>query len=298
MASPQKAGYFLVMHGKTCVVTGANAGIGKAMATELARRGADVVLVCRNRSRGEAALAEVRKAAGHDRLALMLCDVGDLTAVRAFAAEFRATGRRIDVLANNAGVFLPARQLSAQGYELMLAINHLGPFLLTNLLLDRLEGGRVVSTSSFGHAMGRIAFDDLQCERRYWAGVQYGVTKLCNILFTRELARRAPRVVATCFHPGGVATEFAQDQPGWLSTVMRVLGPWVLRTPAKGAETGVWLATADEAAGLSGSYCVDRRVRRPWGQGTDDAVAHELWRVSEELTGLADAEASPRRPDG
>lgn len=282
------------MHGKLCVVTGANSGIGKAMATELARQGAQVVLVCRNRSRGEAALADIRQATGSDAVSLMLCDVGEQASVRRFVDEFKSQHGHIDVLANNAGVYLPARQLSPDGYEGMLAINHLGPFLMTNLLLDRLDGARVVTTSSMGHAVGSIDYTNLQCERRFIAMVQYGVTKLANILFTRELARRTKErgIVATCFHPGGVATEFAQDEPGILSTLMSTFGRFVLRTPAQGADTGVWLATAPEAASLSGSYCTDRKVRTPWGQGTDDAVAREFWTVSERLTGLGGAAES------
>lgn len=275
------------MDGKLCIVTGANSGIGKAWATELARRRADVVLVCRDRGRGEAARDEIRRATGNERVTLMQCDLGSQASIRAFADAFRATGRRIDVLANNAGLYLPARQVSPEGHEMMLAVNHLGPFLMTNLLLDRLEGARVVTTSSLGHAMASIDLADLHAERRYVAMVQYGVTKLGNILFTRELARRARDrgVVATCFHPGGVGTEFAQDVPSALSIVMRV-GRWFLRTPERGADSGVWLATAPEGATLTGSYVVDRKVRIPWRQGTDDALARDLWTASARLTGL------------
>ena len=288
------------MQGKLCVVSGANSGIGKAMATDFARRGAEVVLVCRNRNRGDAAVREIQSKTGSTRVSLQLCDLGDLASVRACAAALRDLNRGIDVLANNAGLYLPARQLSPDGFEAMFAINHLGPFLMTNLLIDRLDGARVVTTSSLGHAVARIDWGNLQCERRFSAMTQYGVTKLANILFTRELARRTRDrgIVATCFHPGGVATEFGQDEPGILSTAMRLFGPYILRTPAQGADTGIWLATAPDAATLSGSYCQDRKVRTPWGQGTNDNLAHELWNVSERLTGLDGraAAASADRP--
>ncbi len=276
------------MRGKLCIVTGANSGIGKAMATAFARDGAEVLLVCRNQARGEAAVAEIARATGNDAVRLAVCDVGSQASVRAFAATFRATGRRIDVLANNAGIYLPARRVSPEGHEMMLAVNHLGPFLMTNLLLDRLEGARVVTTSSLGHAMARLDLDDLDCARRFNASRQYGLTKLANILFTRELARRTRErgVIATCFHPGAVATEFAQDEPGFLGWGIRV-ARWFLRTPERGAACGIFLATAPESAVPSGSYCVDGTVRTPWFQGTDDALAARLWAVSERLTGLA-----------
>ena len=287
------------MQGKLCVVTGANSGIGKTMATDFARRGADVVLVCRNRSRGEAAMREIQSTTANTRVSLELCDLGDLTSVRTCAAALRNLNRPIDVLANNAGLHLPARHLSPDGFEAMFAINHLGPFLLTTLLLDRLHGARVVTTSSLAHAIARIDWTNLQCERRFSAMTQYGVTKLANILFTRELARRArdQGIIATCFHPGGVATEFGQDEPGILNTAMRLFGPYILRTPAQGADTGIWLATAPDAATLSGSYCQDRKVRTPWGQGANDNLAYELWTASERFTGLSgQAEATAARP--
>jgi len=276
------------VRGKLCVVTGANAGIGKVMALRLAEAGASVVLVCRDPRRGETALAEVRRRSGNQRVELMRCDLSSQRSVRDFADAFRASGRRIDVLANNAGIYLPRRQLSPEGHEVMLATNHLGPFLLTSLLLDRLEGGRVVVTASASHALGRIDFQDLHCERRFRPMRQYGTSKLANILFTRELARRgrAHGIVATCFHPGAVASEFGQDAPGLLNLGMRIVRR-VLRTPEAGADTGVFLATEPEAAALSGSYLVDRRARVPRGQGRDDALASELWHVSERMTGLA-----------
>jgi NAD(P)-dependent dehydrogenase (short-subunit alcohol dehydrogenase family) len=275
------------LEGKRCVVTGANAGIGFEIAGALARDGADVTLVCRNPGRGAAAVDAIRDATSNARVRLAVCDVGDPAAVRACCETLCNGGSRIDVLVNNAGVWAPRRQLTPAGRELMLAINHLGPFLMTNLLLDRLAGARVITTSSAAHAMARLDLDDLDAGSRWAAFRQYGVTKLANILFTRELARRARGrgVVATCFHPGAVGSEFGQDYPGIMRFGMR-LAKRFLRTPAQGADTGIWLATAPEAATLSGQYVVDRRVKTPRGQGADDQLAAALWDVSASLVGI------------
>jgi NAD(P)-dependent dehydrogenase (short-subunit alcohol dehydrogenase family) len=275
------------LEGQRCVVTGANTGIGFVIASALARDGADVTLVCRNPDRGAAAVDAIRDATGNPRVRLAVCDVGDPGAVRACCDTLSNGGSHIDVLVNNAGVWAPRRQLTPAGRELMLAINHLGPFLMTNLLLDRLAGARVITTSSAAHAMARLDLDDLDAGGRWAAFRQYGVTKLANILFTRELARRARDrgVVATSFHPGAVGSEFGQDYPGIMRFGMR-LAKRFLRTPAQGADTGIWLATAPEAATLSGQYVVDRRVKTPRGQGTDDQLAAELWDVSARLVGL------------
>ena len=276
------------LEGKRCVVTGANTGIGLEIASALARDQADVTLVCRNPSRGADAVDAIRGATGNPRVRLAVCDVGDPDAVRQPLRAGPNGGSRIDVLVNNAGVLAPRRQLTPAGRELMLAINHLGPFLMTNLLLDRLAGARVITTSSAAHSMARLALDDLDAARRWSAMRQYGVTKLANILFTRELARRARDrgVVATCFHPGAVGSEFGQDDPGIMRFGMR-LAKRFLRTPAQGADTGIWLATAPEAASLSGQYVIDREVKTPRGQGTDDRLAAALWDVSARLVGLA-----------
>jgi NAD(P)-dependent dehydrogenase (short-subunit alcohol dehydrogenase family) len=273
------------MTGRRCVVTGANTGIGFAIATALAGRGATVVLVCRNPERGEAAAAAIRDRTGNRDVTLERCDLSDLAAVRACAGALRTAHPRIDVLVNNAGLYLPRRQVTPDGHELMLAVNHLAPFLMTGLLLDRLDGGRVVTTSSGAHAIARMDVADLDAARRYAPLRQYGLTKLANILFTRELARRAPQVVATCFHPGAVGSEFGQDEAGWLRLGMRIVKRF-MRTPERGADAGIWLATAPEAASLSGAYVVDRRVCTPRGQGTDDALAAALWNESVRRVGL------------
>jgi NAD(P)-dependent dehydrogenase (short-subunit alcohol dehydrogenase family) len=194
------------MSGKVCLVTGANSGIGKVTALELARMGARVVMVCRDQARGEAALAEIKQATGNDHLELMLCDLSSQADIRRFADEFKAAHNRLDVLVNNAGVYLRKRQTTVDQLEATFAINHLGYFLLTNLLVDLLKQSapsRIVNVSSGAHASGHINFGDLQGEKSYGGGRAYCHSKLANILFTRELARQlaGTQVTANCLHP-------------------------------------------------------------------------------------------------
>jgi NAD(P)-dependent dehydrogenase (short-subunit alcohol dehydrogenase family) len=277
------------MKGKVCVVTGANSGIGKAMATDLARRGATVVMVCRDPARGAAARDAIREASGSEDVELERADLGVLDEVRDLAARL-ARRERIDVLMNNAGLYLPERRVSADGHEMMLAVNHLAPFLLTNLLMERLKASRarVITTSSVGHKFTRGRLDDLQAERRYVPLAHYGVTKLANILFTREVARRHgdDGVTAHCFHPGAVRTGFAQDEPGLFQSLVSV-GRVFLRSPEKGGETGVFLASHPAATETNGRYFVDKKPRRPSRQARDPKLAARLWDRSRELVGLS-----------
>jgi NAD(P)-dependent dehydrogenase (short-subunit alcohol dehydrogenase family) len=274
------------MNGKVCVVTGANSGLGKVMATDFARRGAKVHLVCRSEAKGTAALEAIRAESGSKDVRLHLCDMGSQRAVREVSRRL-AEEPRIDVLMNNAGTFLPKRQATEEGHEMMVAVNHLGPFLMTNLLLDRMTGGRVVTVSSMAHLLGRLEIANLDAERSFHPWRQYGVSKLCNILFTRELARRAASrgIVANCFHPGAVATGFAQDEPGYMNRLMK-LGAAFLRTPEKGAKTGIYLATDPAAGAVTGQFFIDEKPRKPSKQAQNDDLALELWRHSERVTGL------------
>ncbi len=278
---------------KRCVVTGANSGIGKAIATELARRGAEVVMVCRSRARGEEARADVIAKSASARVSLMICDVGDMDSVRSFAASWKARGAgrtQIDVLFNNAGVYLPNRVLSPQGYESMFAINHLGPFLMTNLLADEVAGGRVITTSSVAHSWGNVDLDDLDYAKGLWVPLrQYGTSKLCNVLFTRALKRRYDAdgrgTFAACFHPGAVGTGFGQDEQGFVNFGMRVIKPLIL-TPEQGADTAIFLATTPDPTPFAGGYLSRRKLRTTFGQGTSDAVVEGLWRESARRAGL------------
>jgi NAD(P)-dependent dehydrogenase (short-subunit alcohol dehydrogenase family) len=274
------------MAGKVVVVTGANAGIGKATAVALARMGARLGMVSRSRERGEAARAEVVRESGGAAVDLFLADLSAQAEVRRLAAEVRERYGRLDVLVNNAAVYTRERTLSPDGIELQFAVNHLAPFLLTNLLLDLLERSapaRVVTVSSEAHRPVRLNWDDLQGERRYRGLRAYGTAKLANLLFTRELARRTAGtgVTANAVHPGVVGTELLFG--GWAP--LRLLRRFI-RTPEQGARVVVRLASAPELEGVTGRYFRDEREIRPSVAALDDESARRLWRLSAELTGL------------
>lgn len=275
------------MQDKRVVITGANSGIGRAKAEALAKRGAKVTMVCRNAEKGEAARAEVEAATGNPNVDLMQCDVSDMDDVRRFGEAWAERDAPIDVLINNAGIYLPERRESAQGYEMMFATNHLGPFLMTHLLMDHLSGARVITVSSVGHFMSGFDVANLQAERGYIGLRQYGLSKLCNILFTSELARRgrSRSITAFCYHPGAVSTGFAQDEVGLFGRAIK-LSRFVLRSPERGGRTGVYLATEPGIEGLSGRYFVDEKPRftSPAAKREENAVA--LWRESERLAGI------------
>ena len=194
-----------------------------------------------------------------------------MSEVRTLAAEARERYTSIDVLANNAGAVFASRSVTAEGLEQTVALNHLAPFLLTNLLRDRLCGGRVVTTSSDAHRYGLLDLDDLQSTKSYSAMNVYGTSKLCNILFTRELAERAPELHANCFHPGVVRTGFGKNDNGLLRLATTLAAP-VLRSPRRGARSLVWLATSADAADLTGAYVVDERIVQPSLQAQDEDV--------------------------
>jgi NAD(P)-dependent dehydrogenase (short-subunit alcohol dehydrogenase family) len=266
------------------VLTGATRGIGRAAAVELAREGAEVALVGRDAARVEA-VALAAEEAGGGRVHQHVADLAVMAEVRALAEDIRARYAQIDVLANNAGAVFVSRKETSEGLEQTFALNHLAPFLLTALLRDRLDGGRVVTTSSGAHKAGHLDLDDLQSERSYSTMNVYGTSKLCNILFTRELARRAPELHANCFHPGVVRTGFGKNETGILRVLTTLGGP-LLRSPQRGARSLVWLACSDDASGLTGRYVVDEKVVEPSAQAQDDTLAAGLWERSSELVGL------------
>jgi NAD(P)-dependent dehydrogenase (short-subunit alcohol dehydrogenase family) len=278
------------MAGKVVLVTGGTSGIGRATATALAGMGADVTIVGRNEERGRRALEEVRSESGSDRVGLMLADLSVQDEVRRLAHEFRRSRDRLDVLVNNAGVVHSRRVETADGLEATLAINHLAPFLLTNLLLDVLEASapsRVLTVSSEAERWGNIDFEDLQSKRGYKGFPVYGMTKLMNIMFTFELAERLREtgVAANCMHPGAVATNFGKNNRGPMALFFRVAKPF-MRTPEQGAETLVWLASAPDLEGVSGKYFSDRKEIEAKRIAYDAAARERLWEASEELTGL------------
>ena len=266
------------------VLTGATRGIGQAAALALAAQGAELALVGRDPERVRA-VAEQASAQASAPVHQHVADLSLMSEVRRLAGELRERHERIDVLANNAGALFASRRETSEGFELTLALNHLAPFLLTHLLRDRLAGARVVTTASDAHKGGRLDLDDLQSQRGYAAMRVYGTSKLCNILFTRELARRAPELHANCFHPGVVRTGFGKNDNGIWKVLTTVAGPF-FRSPQRGARSLVWLATSEQAANLTGEYVVDEKVAQPNAPARDDTLAQAVWERSAQLVGV------------
>jgi retinol dehydrogenase 12 len=262
------------MRGKVCVITGASSGIGKATALAFDRMGTTVVLVCRNPGRAEAARREIRETTGSDALDVLLADLSCQAELRQLAQALLTRHPRIHVLINNAGIINMKRSATVDGMETVFAVNHLAYFLLTHLLLERLMASgpaRIVNVASGAHRWGNLDFNDLQNERKYRPFDVYGQTKLCNILFTRELARRLAHTGATvnCVHPGGVATGLGWNNGRWAMLVAKALRPFIL-TPEQGADTVIYLATAQEVAGVNGKYFYKRREVQPSQAAQDD----------------------------
>jgi NAD(P)-dependent dehydrogenase (short-subunit alcohol dehydrogenase family) len=279
------------------IVTGGNSGIGKAAAVALARAGARVVITARSADRGAKAVADISAASGSSSVELSVFDLGDLSSVRVGAAELLERCPRIDVLLNNAGLILSERALSADGYEATFAINHLGPFLLTDLLRPRLVASapaRIVNVASTAHTFARrgMVFDDLMAEQSYRQMEVYGRSKLANILFTTELAERlaGTGVTVNCLHPGSVATGYARDgdATGFLAWGVKVIAPFSL-TPEQGARTSVYLCSSPDVEGVTGRYFAKCREKTPSANARDRAAAAQLWEISERLVEQAAA---------
>lgn len=279
------------MEQKTVVVTGANSGMGLATTVELAKQGAHVIMVCRSESRGQTALQEAIRRSGSEAIELMLCDLGDLASIRRFAEAFKARYPVLDVLVNNAGVVMLKRQLTRDGFEMDIGVNHLGHFLLTNLLLDRLtaaEQGRIVVVASGAYKAGSIHFDDPFLSRSFNPIKAYAQSKLANILFTVELAERLKdtRITVNCVHPGAVATQIGVNRDtGFGKRVLAALKPMFL-TPEQGADTAIYLAASPEVAGVSGKYFYRKKQQTLKSKAADRESAKRLWAWSEQMVGL------------
>ncbi|KKL86540.1 hypothetical protein LCGC14_1943730 [marine sediment metagenome] len=284
------------MQGKTVLITGANSGIGRETAVALARAGATVVLTSRDPDKGEQAAADIRQRSGAD-VALMPLDLASFPSIRAHADDFLQRYDKLHVLINNAGLILTERTETEQGFETTFGVNHLGHFLLTQLLLDRIKASapaRIVNVASAAHrfARGGLDFNDLQLTNSYGGMQAYGRSKLANIYFTRELARRleGSGVTVNALHPGSVATGFAHDGDvrapfSWLWTLAKPF----LRSPEKGAQTSIFVASSPELDGVTGKYFADSKETQPTSVAQDDEAARRLWTASEELIAQAGA---------
>ena len=287
--------------GRRVLVTGANSGIGLEACVQLAQMGADVTMVARDRAKAEAARADVetraRRALGASASRqvrppdVLLCDMASQSSIRALADEVRRTHARLDILINNAGSVSPTRELTSDGIERTFAVNHLGYFLLTNLLLDlivRSAPARIVNVSSVGHRAGTMNFDDLYFDTEpYFIMKAYGRSKLANVLFTRELARRlhGRGVTVNCLHPGAVSTNIWSHAMWWVRPLFAVAKLFML-TPQQGGERIVYLATSPEVEGKTGGYYEANRRVAPSPLAQDDDLAAQLWSVSATLVGL------------
>ncbi|MER7008388.1 SDR family NAD(P)-dependent oxidoreductase [Dactylosporangium sp. NPDC000555] len=269
--------------GRTVVITGASSGIGLAAAIDMARRGANPVLVGRNPARLEAAAAAVREAAGGRTVPAYRSDFAKLDDVHVLVDHLRQRYQRIDVLANNAGGVVRGHAVTADGFEATLQTNHLAAFLLSNLLREQLRGGRIINTASGAHALGALDPGDLRGARRRGMWRQYGSAKQANIMFAAEAARRWPDIMSASYHPGFVRSRFGSTIG---INVMARLVPFA-RTPQRGADTLVWLAATPPVQLTSGGYYIDRKLARPTKATTDPAQAARLWDESLSAVGLA-----------
>src|SRR6476620_4454411 len=288
------------MTGRTVLVTGATGGIGEATALGLVASGAHVAITGRDRGRTEAAARRLR-AAGSGPVDVFVADMSDQSQVRAMAAEILQRLPRVDVLVNNVGGFWNTRHVTVDGLERTFALNHLAPFLLTNLLLDKLKqsaSARVVTVSSNAQTTGRIDFSNLQGEKSYSGARAYSQSKLANVLFSYELARRlnGTSVTANALHPGVVSTSFGAEDP---ATVQRIFIPFLrpfMKSPAQGAATSIHLASAPELGQMTGRYFANGKPKKSSERSYDQAAAARLWQVSADLVGLPIAADTPSRP--
>jgi retinol dehydrogenase-12 len=277
---------------KIVLVTGATSGIGEVTARELAQQGAHVIILARNREKAEKTQQAIIAATGNKQIDVVLADLSVLQQVRDVAAELHAKYPRLDVLVNNAGLMFGAeREVSADGYEMTLATNHLGPFLLTSLLFDLLQkspAARIVNVASMAYRFSKPTLDDLQSERSYSPIWEYGNTKLWNIMFTQELAQRLrargiTNITTNSLHPGAVATGYGQQSGGWLSAVLALGRPFML-SPEKGAETSIFLATDAKVASISGGFFSKKKPEPVRSSFNTPANNRRLWELSEQLT--------------
>ncbi len=273
---------------KIAVISGATSGIGKYTSLDLAAKGAKLVLLARNMTKARSTVEEIKKKTGNNSIDLYIADLSVMDEIRETGNKIKSKYPQIDVLINCAGMIFPKRYLSADGIELTFALNHLGYFLLTRTLLGSLKNApeaRIINVASQAQRSGKIHFDDLNLENGYSAFKAYSQSKLANIMFTYELARRleGTKVTANAVHPGTVATGFGRDFDGMWRILFAFFKPF-MRNAEKGAETVIWLAVSDEVSGISGKYFTDKKQIRSRDISYDRKTAEKLWKVSEEMT--------------
>ena len=282
------------MDGKTVLITGANTGIGKETAIDLAHRGARIIMACRDMTRGKDALNDVAEKTGSSKLVLKQLDLASLASVRTFAEDINKTEPELHVLINNAGVMVPSElQKTEDGFEIQMGVNHLGHFLLTNLLIDLLKSSqpsRIVVVSSMAHSAttsSSFNFENINSEKYYRKWDAYGQSKLANILFTRELTKRleGAGVTANSLHPGAVKTELSRNV-GRIEAIAVQFMFLFCKTPTEGAQTNIYLAVSEEVEDMSGLYFADCKVKEPSRGAQDDEAAKKLWEISAQLVGL------------
>ena len=279
------------MLGKHVAITGPTAGIGRHTALELAARGAQLTLFCRNEQKADALQQDIVAVSGTSPRVIIM-DMADLSSVRRAAGEFMALDSPLDVLLNNAGVINTTRRETVDGFEETLAVNHFAPFLLTGMLLPALQrapSARIVNVASDAHRFVRdMGFEDMQAEKGYRTFREYGRSKLANILFTRSLARRleAYDITVNCLHPGAVATSLGKNNTGRMSKLLPALLKPFFRSPEQGAEASIYLCCSEDVSDISGEYFSDCKVSKAKACARDDEAAEELWRYTEEHTGF------------
>ena len=274
------------MQGKTVIITGATSGIGEVAAIHLAEQGARIVFTARDKARADETMVKLRKANPAANHAVHMADLSTLAEMKR-VGTILAQEPQIDVLVNNAGALFNKRQETADGLEMTFALNHMGYFVITNILLPRLKpGARIVTVASNAHRGAKLKFDDLQSTRGYVGFPVYSKSKLANILFNRELARRTPQgVTANALHPGFVATRFGDNSGGLMRTVLKVAKPIGAISPEEGAKTIIYLASSPEVAGVTGEYFFECKPTTPTAEARNDADAKRLWEISEAIAG-------------
>ncbi len=281
------------MKGKVCLITGASSGIGRATTLELAKMGATVVMACRNKEKSELVQKQIQELSNNPNIDLLIVDLASQDSIREFVRDFKEKYQRLDILINNAGAYFTKRSVTKEGVEMTFAVNYLSRFLLTNLLLDVLEQSapsRIINVAGAYHAKGEINFDDLQLEDGYNGSKANNQAKLADVLFTYELARRmeGTGVTVNCLHPGAIKTDILEKDTDFkgVAKIFYKMVKIFFKSPEKGAETPVFLATSPEVQQITGKYFVNKKMTKSAPKTYDDDLAKRLWEQSVELTDL------------